>query len=355
MKLDRRHAMVLTAALLAQDVWAASIVPPALERPALAIRAPARAVLLAACAAGARLVAVGEHGVVILSDDQGATWRQARAVPTSVSLATVRFADEHKGWAAGHAGVILHTADGGETWTRQADGRSLAQAAVAVSSRSADERQSRSAQRLLDDGPDKPLLDIVVFDAHHAMVVGAYGLAFETVDGGKSWSSVMDRLDNPKGLHLNAIQGDGETLYVAGEQGVLLRSDDRGRNFRRLPTPYAGSWFTLAVPHSGAVIAAGLRGNAFISSDKGASWRKLEGAAPASYVSAAIVGKDNVVLANQAGQLVSTTVGGRLETLQLPPLPPTSALVALPSGGLLAVGMAGAMRLPGPLGAGAAR
>ncbi|HSH90193.1 MAG TPA: hypothetical protein VK996_09400, partial [Ramlibacter sp.] len=188
----RPQAVLLAAvALLAQPALLAAIVAPAIERAAIAVRSPGRAVLLAADKAGARLVAVGEHGVVALSDDQGITWRQARVVPTSVSLAAVRFADERSGWAVGHGGVILRTTDGGETWLRQADGRSLAQAALAASARSADDRQTKAAQRLVDDGPDKPLMDIIAFNAQQALVVGAYGLAFETADGGKTWTSVM--------------------------------------------------------------------------------------------------------------------------------------------------------------------
>jgi photosystem II stability/assembly factor-like uncharacterized protein len=269
-------------------------------------------------------------------------------VPTSVSLAAVRFADERTGWAAGHAGVILRTQDGGDTWARQVDGRTLAQASLAAARRSADLRRTTAAQRLVDDGPDKPLMGILAFDTQHVLVVGAYGLFYETTDGGATWTSIMERLDNPKALHLNAVERDGDVVYIAGEQGLLLRSDDRGKRFHKLQTPYAGSWFALAVTGHGALIAGGLRGNAFRSSDQGATWSRLEGAAPASYMGAAVVGSDRVVLVNQAGQLVGAGGGGRLHVLQGAPLPPTSALVALPAGGLLAVGMAGAMRLPAP-------
>ncbi|MBT0960101.1 WD40/YVTN/BNR-like repeat-containing protein [Denitromonas iodatirespirans] len=304
--------------------------------------------LLAASQAGGRLAAVGERGLIILSDDQGVTWRQARAVPTSVSLAAVRFADEHTGWAVGHAGVILRTSDGGETWSRQADGRSLAQASLAEASRSQDARRIKAAQWLVDDGPDKPLMGILAFDTQHVLVVGAYGLIFESTDGGATWTSIMGRLDNPKGLHLNAVERDGDAIYIAGEQGLLLRSDDRGKNFHRLQSPYEGSWFALAVTSNGTVIAAGLRGHAFSSSNKGATWSRLEGAAPASFVGATVVGSDRVVLVNQAGQLVSVGNDERLHVLHAAPLPPTSALVSLPKGALLAVGMTGAKRFSAP-------
>jgi len=34
----------------------------------------------------------------------------------------VFFFDENEGWAVGNFGTILHTFDGGETWTKEADG-----------------------------------------------------------------------------------------------------------------------------------------------------------------------------------------------------------------------------------------
>ncbi|MFU0418243.1 WD40/YVTN/BNR-like repeat-containing protein, partial [Acinetobacter baumannii] len=75
--------------------------------------------LLDATRAGKRVVAVGEHGIVLLSDDEGKTYRQARTVPVSATLSAVSFADEKHGWAVGQWGVILATSDGGETWVKQ--------------------------------------------------------------------------------------------------------------------------------------------------------------------------------------------------------------------------------------------
>ena len=40
---------------------------------------------------------------------------------------------------------------------------------------------------------DKPLLDVHFRDARHGWVAGAYGLFFETRNGGRSWSSAMER------------------------------------------------------------------------------------------------------------------------------------------------------------------
>ena len=82
--------------------------PAVLERSALPSAKAERAVLLGLARAGQRLVAVGERGIVLLSDDNGQRWRQAQ-VPVSVSLTAVQFVDDRRGWAVGHLGVVLHS------------------------------------------------------------------------------------------------------------------------------------------------------------------------------------------------------------------------------------------------------
>lgn len=320
---------------------AAAPVADAPERAALSVKAPARAVLLAAARAGDRIVAVGERGIVALSDDGGARWRQA-AVPVSVSLTSVRFADARHGVATGHGGIVLTTADGGQSWSRRLDGRQAAQIALEAARGSGNPVQVAAAERLVADGADKPFFDTVLFDAQRFLVVGAYGLAFTTEDGGARWQAWMPRLDNPKALHLHAARRAGDTLLIAGEQGLLLRSDDAGRSFKRLVSPYRGSWFTAELPTPGEMLVAGLRGNAWRSTDGGATWSQLTAPTPASFV-ASTLGKDGaLLLANQAG-LVLRAQGVRLQPVNARPLPMPSGLVTGPQDRLLAVGVAGAM------------
>ena len=56
--------------------------------------------MLAVATVGNRLVAAGERGIVLLSDDGGASWRQAR-VPVSVSLTALQFVDGRTGRVRG--------------------------------------------------------------------------------------------------------------------------------------------------------------------------------------------------------------------------------------------------------------
>ena len=101
-----------------------------LDTPAQKSRLAPRALLSGLARAGQRVVAVGQRGHVLWSDDAGANWQQAD-VPVSADLVAVHFPTPDSGWAVGHDGVILHSADAGKSWTRQLDGRTLGDVLVA--------------------------------------------------------------------------------------------------------------------------------------------------------------------------------------------------------------------------------
>lgn len=321
----------------------AAPVGAALERPALAVRHPERGVLLGAARAGQRIVAVGERGLVVLSDDGGQRWRQA-PVPVSVTLTAVRFTGARHGYAVGHGGVVLATADGGESWTLRLEGRALAQLALRAAQASGVAARVQEAERLVADGPDKPLLDLEVLDDRRVLAVGAYGLAVFTEDGGSTWASWMARLDNPKGLHLYAVRRHGDQLLLAGEQGLALLSADTGRSFRRLATPYGGTFFTVEFAGPSTLVLAGLRGNVWLSADGGTAWKQLPAPVPASLTASAVRADGTVLLASQAG-LVLGLRGGALAPLPGGRLPPLNALLPLDNA-VLALTVQGAMVLP---------
>src|SRR5690606_13251763 len=68
--------------------------------------------------AGKRLVAVGDRGHILFSEDGGKNWVQAR-VPTRQLLTALYFVDDKHGWAVGHDAQILVSEDGGANWKLQ--------------------------------------------------------------------------------------------------------------------------------------------------------------------------------------------------------------------------------------------
>lgn len=344
------NALALAAAgAFAAPAQGPAAVADALDRAAVPVRAPQRTVLLAAALAGARTVAVGERGIVALSDDRGRTWRQA-SVPTSVTLTTVRFADERRGWAAGHGGVVLATEDGGERWTRQLDGRRAAQIVLEAARAAGDAKAIADAERLAAEGADKPLLDLLLLGPGRLLAVGAYGLALASDDGGRSWQSWMPRLPNPRGLHLYAARQRGHTLLLAGEQGLVLLSADGGQNFRAAEVPYKGSFFSAELLGEHDIVLAGLRGTTLRSTDGGARWSPVAVPVPASITATALGADGRLLAANQAG-FVMALQGDRLVPLHSAPLPPLNGLLPRSGAPLLTLTVQGALPLaaePGP-------
>ena len=339
------HAMRLSTFLSAAIVAAAAgmaqaQVVHALQRPALTIKAPQRAVLLSAAQAGSRLVAVGERGIVVLSDDRGASWRQVPS-PVSVSLTMVRFADDRNGVAVGHGGTVLTTDDAGASWRLRLDGRRLAE--IAKTAATTPEAQ-QEAERLIADGPDKPFFDVLQWDAKRMLAVGAYGLAFYSADGGETWSSWMDRLPNPGALHWYVARRAGDALLLAGEQGLLAGSTDGGQTFQAMSSPYNGSWFTGEIRSDGQLLLAGLRGNVWRSTDGGAQWAQLASPIPATVTAMAATPDGGMLLASQAG-VVMRLQGDALVPLKAPPVPMPSALLPQQGGPLLTFGVAGVVPL----------
>jgi len=329
----------LVAAILLPVAAGAAPESGVLARPAVKVERLQVRAFLALAVAGNRMVAVGERGLIALSDDNGANWRQANS-PVSSTLTSVTFADVRLGWAAGHAGTILHTVDGGMNWTVQTDGVTVARQ-VQASVPAGDARMARLAAQLVADGPDKPFLDIQFSDANHGVAVGAYGLAVSTDDGGRSWTSFMHRIPNPKGLHLYAARMVNESVWLAGEQGFLARSADAGNTFVQLDTPYRGSYFALAATASGVAVA-GLKGNAYQVSQDGAVFTRIEGGPAISISGVTTLGDGRLAFTNQAGQVLLASIDGtRLTALPAAPQAPLSALAQAADGRLVLAGAAG--------------
>ena len=199
------------------------------------------------------LVAVGQHGHILYSTD-AKNWQQAQ-VPIQSTLTSVFFVNAKLGWAVGHDASILHSNDGGRSWTIQQYKPEL----------------------------EKPLLDVFFKTASEGIAVGAYGQFFRTNDGGKTWKNefhneflLQDDIDYLNDLksedevayldeiasilpHFNRIFVDGSTSYLVGEIGLIAKSNDFGVSWQKFDEIYQGSFFDVTKTAKGNLLLVGLR------------------------------------------------------------------------------------------------
>jgi photosystem II stability/assembly factor-like uncharacterized protein len=307
-----------------------------------------RALLFDATTVDGRTVAVGDHGIVLVSEDGGASWRQSR-VPTRSMLTGVWFHDSDLGWAVGHDSAILKTIDGGATW------------------------------RLVHFQPDLllPFFDVWFSDASNGIAVGAYGFVMSTNDGGETWAeSSLDAQelvaeeedeepareegyepeDDPfweddfsggADFHLNKItRADDGGIFIVAEGGYVYRSKDDGATWFTLPSVYTGSFFSSLPLANGDVLVFGLRGNIFRSSDGGLTWRQLDSPVSITLNEGVELADGTIVIVGMSGTiLVSRDGGDNFKLVQRPDRKALTKVLARADNGLLVFGEGGIVRL----------
>lgn len=261
------------------------------------VRHPEHAPLLAAAQAGARLVAVGDFGTILLSDDEGRSWRQAQSVPTRVTLTALQFVDERHGWAVGHGGIVLATDDAGEHWKLR-----------------------------YDAGNDAVLFSVRFEDPLRGLVVGAFGLALRTDDGGATWNPIEI---GDGDAHLYQIFEARGTTWIAAEMGSVFRSAD-GEHFEAVEIPYSGSlWGGMATP-DGSLLLWGMSGTLLRSVDDGATWSQTTTDTDNPITAACQLPDGRLVLVGLGGAVLTSGDGGATVRTEIRPTRHayTAALVA---------------------------
>lgn len=363
----------LGAACLGLSMVCASPVAMALgdllETPARPSDLAPESLLNDVASSGDRIVAAGERGHIIYSDDQGRTWNQAK-VPVSVTLTGVDFGTKTDLWAVGHSGAVLHSGDSGATWELQLDGIRAAKLAIASQEDEIAQMEQRieeapeadkadlewalddlnfrleNMQSDLDIGPVNPFLDVWFENANHGFVVGAYGMIYRTVDGGRSWQDWAPKLENPQGYHLNAISSvAGGALVIVGEAGQIFVSVDNGESWEKRESPYPGSLFgVMGTGRVNEILAFGLRGTLMFSSDLGKSWSIVNTGSSATLNDGAADGDRIVLVGNEGTVLTSGNSGDTFRESLLEDREGLMGVVPLADTNLLLVGEHGAKR-----------
>lgn len=308
-------AMVV-APVYSQAQSVREVLPALTELPAQQIANANHTVQLAVTNAGNRLISVGEQGVILLSDDQGRSWRQSSGVPVSVTLTDVEFLSETEGWAVGHSGVVLKSRDGGEQWVRVMTGEDIVDTikdSVRTLSDSTPDVDiiRRNASFLTGD---EPILDIHFSQDGEGWLVGAYGIALHTGDRGKNWESAFSLTANPDAYHLYQYIPSADTGgLIVGERGLVSAQQGGTENYRSVEIPYHGTFFGGMALGADKYLLYGLRGNVWEGS--AGEWSALDTGSSASF-SASVNTPRGILLGDVSGRLfVKSGVNGDVREL----------------------------------------
>ena len=275
---------------------------------------PDRVILLDVAMAGKRLVAVGERGVVMASDDNGVNWVGTRA-PVTRTLTAVAFVDANVGVAVGHGGSVLRTEDAGKTWVQI---------------------------KISEIGTDS-VLGITHLGGKNLIAYGAFGMYLTSTDAGKTWSRsyIMSKTESFD-RHIYKVVKAPAALVVVAENGSLGRSTDNGLTYVAVPSAYPGSYFGAVVAKDGSVIAFGMRGTVYRSTDSGAKWTKIPTTTKIGFNNGVLLADGSVVLVGNSGLIgVSRDNGVTFKLAKTKAGRGIAQVVAIAPDKLLSVGEAG--------------
>ena len=244
---------------------------------------PAQLLVNGLAASGNTLLAAGEQGRILWSEDAGAGWQEAQVQPQRGSTFTqIAYTGERTALAVGHDSWIVRSEDGGKSWKEAHFNPELATPLMGVS------------------GPHDGRL----------YAYGGFGLMLVSENGGKSWQTKSDPAIGDHHVNTMTRAADG-SLFAAGERGLLVRSADNGVTWQRLPEIYNGSFYGILSLPSQELVVYGMRGNVFHSRDLGKTWvRSTVPEGGLSLFGGSVDDKGVVTLVGEAEVVLRSTDGG---------------------------------------------
>ncbi|MFY9571440.1 MAG: YCF48-related protein [Blastocatellia bacterium] len=205
---------------------------------------------------------------VLLTTDGGQTWRQ---IPEQFKyrIRSVRFVDPQQGWALTTDRNILHTADGGASWTLQRKAGTV-KLKLPGNLRQPELDQPEQIDQIHFIGPQRGW---AWGGGRKDEFAEQPGIFLTTVDGGQNWNQIAYPFDqNASALFFL----DSEHGWASTMGGSFYGTTDGGLNWSKIPTKlpenvFRSIFFTGAA--EGWVV--GRSGRLAKTTDGGRTWRKM--------------------------------------------------------------------------------
>lgn len=235
--------------------------------------------------------ACGRYGTILHTADGGQTW-SPQSSGTTFTLSGISFSDAKNGWAAGNKGTILHTSDGGRTWTQQVSPVDYFHMdVVALSPTKGFVTSERTHILVTNDGgktweigfedEDYILKSISFCDDQHGWTVGEFGHTYHTKDGGETWEKQAGfyEMDWDTGFIrgddflFDVVAVDPNTAWAVGILGTVKRTTDGGETWEKVSLDLPKVQLYSITSDGAGMITIGGNGLCVFSTDAGATWQ----------------------------------------------------------------------------------
>lgn len=238
---------------------------------------------------------------------------------TLLLLRDIFFVDSANGWAVGDDGVIVHSGDGGLTWSTQHQG--VGGRLWSVHFPAPDSGYVVGEDDLLfrtSDGgdlwTDRPtigfnLTDVYMFDSRNGLAVGRDDI-LKTIDAAASWDIYLDEDDFVSSLYSVTFADRNHGWAVGGGANKILITLNGGGTWDPVPNPTGQILMDVTFVNSSHGWAVGVGGTIVHTADGGATWTKQTVGTSGTLHGVDFWDTDNGVVVGDGGEVFTTTNGG---------------------------------------------
>ena len=216
-------------------------------------------------------------GKIFSTSNGGSSWAE-QTTGNSKALNSVYFVNSEVGWAAGIDGLILHTTSGGQSWEVQ-------------------------------QSPTTFVFHSCYFtDEQTGWVTGTQGEVVYTTNGGASWE--LSNVENIFG-ELNCITTLRENLIITSSNGEIVIGTKSSKWLTNITHSIIG--FNLRHIHSqgGSFLAVGENGAIIRSEDRGETWQSVASGYNKRINACALVGNDTAYFSTEEGTIYRSLDNGK--------------------------------------------
>jgi photosystem II stability/assembly factor-like uncharacterized protein len=220
---------------------------------------------------------VGQYGLILHTTDGGSSWTDSPNGITLDSFYGSAMSDSNHLWLVGDLGVLLHTSDGGLTWAQQSTYTT------------------------------NTLLSISFVDGMHGWAVGDLGEYLHTTNGGQNWI----RQSIGTGTLLFGVEfKDLQNGWIVGDNNLILHTTNGGGTWNPQSSPVAAAIFSTHFVDLQNGYCAGSGGTILRTSDGGNSWSLTSSGTTRTVYVVAGTSTQSLWAVGDSGLILHSTDGG---------------------------------------------